>query len=118
MVEPSRRERGDKSLVDGDARARDRRLETFELPLRRGGASRLDRPVDDDALARRRARSLAWYASDGADAVHVGIKRAEDVALTCRLAHSADLARLQRPRAEPGHLPVEPFDIERRPVFG
>src|SRR6202040_724422 len=71
MVEPSRRERGDESLVDGDARARDRRLEAVELALRRGGASRLDRPVDDDALARRRARALARYAGDGADAVHV-----------------------------------------------
>src|SRR6516162_2738751 len=96
---------------------RDRHLEAVELALRRGGTSRLDRPVDDDALARRRARPLARYASDGADAVHVGIEGTEDVALARRFAHAADLARLQRPRAEPGHLLVEPFDIERRPVF-
>jgi hypothetical protein len=85
--------------------------------LRRRGASRLDRPVDDDALTRRRARPLAWYAGDGADAVHVGIEGTEDVSLARRFAHAADLARLQRPRAEPGHLAVEPSDIERRPVF-
>src|SRR6516162_7378733 len=96
---------------------RDRHLEAVELALRRGRASRLDRPVDDDALARRRARPLARYASDGADAVHVGIEGTEDVALARRFAHAADLARLQQPRGQPGHLLVEPFDIERRPVF-
>src|SRR6516165_7532705 len=96
---------------------RDRHLEAVELALRRGGASRLDRPVDDDALARRRARPLSRYASDGADAVHVGIEGTEDVALARRFAHAADLARLQRPRAEPCHLLVKPSDIERRPVF-
>src|SRR6516225_12220271 len=101
MVEPSRRERGDKSLVDGDAGARDRRLEAVELALRRGGASRLDRPVDDDALARRRARPLARYAGDGAEAVHVGIEGAEDVTLARRFAHATDLVRLHRPRAGP-----------------
>src|SRR5215469_2098825 len=117
MVEPSRRQRRDKSLVQGDAGARDRRLEAVKLALRRDGASRFDRPVGDDALARRRARPLARYAGDGADAVHVGIEGTEDVALARRFAHAADLARLQRPRAEPGHLLVEPSDIERRPVF-
>src|SRR6516164_3149383 len=65
------------------------------------------------ALGRGRAR----YAGDGADAVHVGIEGAEDVALARRFAHAADLARLQRPRAELGHLLVEPSDIEHRPVF-
>jgi hypothetical protein len=117
MVEPSGRQRRDKSLIQGDARARDRRLEAVELALRRGGTSSLDGPADDDALARRRARPLARYAGDGADAVHVGIEGTEDVALARRFAHAADLARLQQPRAEPGHLQVEPFDIERRPVF-
>src|SRR5215471_1385752 len=72
---------------------------------------------ESDALARRRARPLARYAGDGADAVHVGIEGMEDVALARRFAHAADLARLQRPRAEPSHLLVEPSDIERRPVF-
>src|SRR4029077_6519616 len=62
-------------------------------------------------------RPLARYAGDSADAVHVGIERAEDVALARRLAHAADLARPQRPRAEPSHLLVEPSDIKRRPVF-
>src|SRR6516225_6683350 len=62
-------------------------------------------------------RSRTRYASDGADPVHVGIQGAEDVAFTSRFAHAADLARLQRPRAEPSHLLVEPSDIERRPVF-
>src|SRR5258708_16918068 len=71
MVEPSRRECGDKSLVQGDAGARDRRLEAVELALRRGGASRLDRPVDADALAPWRARPLARATGDGADPVHV-----------------------------------------------
>src|SRR6516225_2164188 len=117
MVEPSGRQRRDESLVQGDTRARDRRLEAVELTLRHGGASRLDRPVDDDALPRRRARPLARYAGDGADAVHVGIEATKDVALARRFTHAADLARLQRPRAEPGHLLVEPSDIERRPVF-
>src|SRR5215470_15406550 len=110
-TQPSLRERRDKSLVDGDAGARDRRLETFELPLRHGGAFRLHGTVDDDALARQRARPLTRYASDGAYAVHVGIERVEDVALARRFTHRADLARVQRPRAEPGHLLVEPFDI-------
>src|SRR6516225_7288912 len=96
---------------------RDRHLEAVELALRRGGTSRLDRPVDDDALARRRARPLARYASNGADAVHVGIEGTEDIALARRFAHAAELVRLQRPRDEPGHLLVEPSDIERRPVF-
>src|SRR6201998_2546261 len=77
VVEPSGCQRGDKSLVKGDARAHDRRLEAVELALRRCGASRLEGPVDDDALARRRARPLAWYAGDGADAVHVGIEGTE-----------------------------------------
>src|SRR5215471_3826544 len=117
MVEPSRRECGDKSLVLGVARARDRRLEAVEQALRRGGTSGLDGPADDDALARRRARALARYAGDGADAVHVGIEGTEGLALARRFAHAADLARLQRPRAEPSHLLVEPSDIERRPVF-
>src|ERR1700730_7561897 len=62
-------------------------------------------------------RPLARYAGDGADAVHIGVEVAEDVALARRFAHAANLARLQQPRAEPGHLLVEPFDIERRPVF-
>src|SRR6516165_7195192 len=96
---------------------RDRRFEAVELALRRDRASRLDRPVDDDPLARRRARPLARYASNGADAVHVGIEGTEDVALARRFAHAAELVRLQRPRDEPGHLLVEPSDIERRPVF-
>src|SRR6516165_4958358 len=90
MVEPPRRECGDKSLIQSDARARDRRLEAVKLALRRGGASRLDRPVDDDALAHRRARPLARYAGDGADAVHVGIEGTEDVALARRFAHAAE----------------------------
>src|SRR5215469_4079831 len=93
------------------------RLEAVELALRRGSTSGLDGPADDDALARRRARPLARYAGDGADAVHVGIEGTEDVALARRFAHAADLARFQRLRAEPGHLLVEPSDIERRPVF-
>src|ERR1700730_1001612 len=63
------------------------------------------------------ARPLARYAGDGADAVHVGIEGTEDVALARCFAHAADLARLQRPRAEPSHLLVEPSDVERRPVF-
>src|SRR4029077_12479606 len=66
-------------------------------------------PVAEYALWRRGARPLARYASDGADAVHVGIEGAEDVALARRFAHAADLARLQQPRAEPGHLLVEPL---------
>src|SRR6266481_2929104 len=89
----------------------------LKLALRRGGTSGLDGPADDDALARRQARPLAWDAGDGADAVHVGVEGTEDVALARRFAHAADLARLQRPRAEPGHLLVEPSDIERRPVL-
>src|SRR5438309_1713711 len=96
IVEPSRRECGDKSLVQGDVGARDRRLDAVKLALRRADPSRLDWPADDDALARRWARPLARYAGDGADAVHVGIEHAEDVALARRFAHAADLARLQR----------------------
>src|SRR5438093_5320785 len=59
-----------------------------------------------------RGRSPGMQAM-GADAVHVGIEGTEDAALARRFAHAADLARLQQPRAQPGHLLVEPFDIER-----
>src|SRR5262249_49158091 len=112
MVEPPRRERGNESLVHCDARARDRRLEAIELALRRGGALRLDGIAGDDALARRRAWPLARNAGDRADAVHVGIEGAKHVTLARRFAHAAGLARLQRARAEPGHLLVEPFYVE------
>src|SRR5262249_10210335 len=65
MVEPSGRQRRDESLVHGDARARDRRLEAVELELRRGGASRLDRPVDDDAILRQANRTATEFRGAG-----------------------------------------------------
>ena len=50
MIEPSGRQCRDKSLIQSDARARDRRLEAVELALRRDGTSGLDGRADDDAL--------------------------------------------------------------------